>query len=358
MIRAKLMSEEHFSLPELGWNHSFQQQLSLEEWDATLPVRVFALNRHLVEVVGESGRRQFKLPVAWLNYPVESLPTVGDWVLVDDEGQPIRVLERTSLFKRMASGRDARVQLMAANVDTLFIVTSCNQEFNLSRLERYLALALDARVEPVVVLTKADLVDSVDDFAVQARTLHVDLAVIAVNAKDAAVANRLDPWCKAGRTVALVGSSGVGKSTLVNTLSARAVQEIGAVRDGDGKGRHTTTGRSLHLLPGGGLLLDSPGLRELQLSDCEEGVATLFEEIETAARDCRFSDCRHQGEKGCAVAQAAERGELDPRRLENYLKLCAERERTEETLVEKRRRDKNFGKMYKRVQTQKRRERE
>jgi len=352
------MSEEYPSLLQLGWNHFFRQQLSIEEWQETVPVRVFALNRHLVDGVGESGRRQFAMPVAWLNYPAESLPTVGDWVLVDSQGQPSRVLERTSLFKRMASGRDARVQLMAANVDTLFIVTSCNQEFNLSRLERYLALALDARVEPVVVLTKADLIDSIDKFADQARTLHADLAVVAVNSKDVDAAVILGPWCKAGRTVALVGSSGVGKSTLVNTLSARSVQETGEVRDGDSKGRHTTTGRSLHLLPDGGMLLDSPGMRELQLSDCEEGVATLFEEIEAVARDCRFSDCRHQGEKDCAVAQAAERGELDPRRLENYLKLRVERERTEETLVEKRRRDKNFGKMCKRAQTQKRKERE
>jgi len=352
------MSEEYPSLSELGWNHFFQQQLSVEEWEETVPVRVFALNRHLVNVVGECVHRHFALPVAWLNYSVEKLPTVGDWVLLDGEGQPLRVLERTSLFKRMASGRDARVQLMAANVDTLFIVTSCNQEFNLSRLERYLALALDAGVEPVVVLTKADLVDSIDEFAHQARTLHADLVVVAVNAKDADAAIILSPWCKVGRTVALVGSSGVGKSTLVNTLSARSVQETGAVRDGDAKGRHTTTGRSLHLLPGGGMLLDSPGLRELQLSDCGEGVAALFDEIETVARDCRFSDCRHQGEKDCAVAQAAERGELDPRRLENYLKLCAERERTEETLVEKRRREKSVGKMYKRVKKQKREERE
>ena len=358
MIRAQQMSEENPSLAELGWNHFFQQQLSIEEWQEAVPVRVFALNRHLVDGVGESGRRQFALPAAWLDSPVERLPTVGDWVLVDSEGLPLRVLERVSLFKRMASGRDARVQLMAANVDTLFIVTSCNQEFNLSRLERYLALALDAGVEPVVVLTKADLVEGVDDFAAQARTLHADLAVVAVNSKDADAAAILGPWCKAGRTVALVGSSGVGKSTLVNTLSARSVQETGEVRDGDSKGRHTTTGRSLHLLPGGGMLLDSPGMRELQLSDCEEGVATLFEEIEAVARNCRFSDCRHQGEKGCAVAQAAKRGELDPRRLENYLKLRAERERTEETMVEKRRRDKNLGKMYKRVLAQKRKERE
>jgi len=258
----------------------------------------------------------------------------------------------------MASGRDARVQLMAANVDTLFITTSCNQEFNLSRLERYLALALDAAVEPVVVLTKADLAADVNGFSTQAATLHADLAVVAVNAKDSETSAILAPWLEPGRTVALVGSSGVGKSTLVNTLSARSVQETATVRDGDAKGRHTTTGRSLHLLPSGGLLLDSPGLRELQLSDCEEGVAALFEEIETVARGCRFTDCRHQGERGCALAQAAERGELDPRRLENYLKLRAEQERTEETLVEKRRRKKNSGKLYKRVKAHKRNETE
>ena len=279
------MSEEFPSLPELGWNHFFQQQLSIEEWEGSVPVRVFALNRHLADGLGACGRRQFALPAAWLNAPVESLPTVGDWVLLDSEGSPTRVLERTSLFKRMASGRDARVQLMAANIDTLFIVTSCNQEFNLSRLERYLALGLDAGVEPVIVLTKADLADNVDLFRAQADTLHADLAVVAVNAKAAEASAVLGPWCEAGRTVALVGSSGVGKSTLVNTLCARSVQETAAVRDGDAKGRHTTTGRSLHLLPDGGLLLDSPGLRELLLSDCEEGVATLFGEIETVARD-------------------------------------------------------------------------
>ena len=137
---------------------------------------------------------------------------------------------------------------------------------------------------------------------------------------------------------------------------SRQKYETGAIRDTDAKGRHTTTGRSLHLLPGGGLLLDSPGLRELQLSDCEEGVASLFEEIEAVARDCRFNDCRHQGEVGCAVEEAAERGEVDPRRLANYLKLRAEQDRMAETLVEKRRRDKNFGKMVKRTMAQKRRE--
>jgi ribosome biogenesis GTPase len=350
------MLEKKSSLPELGWKHFFQQQLSLEEWQSATPMRVFGLNRHLVDGVGVGGRQQFALPHAWLHYPVEELPTVGDWLLIGPDGQPQRLLQRTSLFKRMASGRDARVQLMAANVDTLFVVTSCNADFNLSRLERYLAMALDAGVEPVVVLTKVDLLDDVEAFRTQARTLRPELAVEAVNSKDERVIETLRPWCCEGQTVALVGSSGVGKSTLVNTLCSAAVQETGATREGDAKGRHTTTARSLHLLPGGGLLLDSPGLRELQLSDCEEGVATLFEEIEAVARDCRFNDCRHQGEAGCAVAVAAENGKLDPRRLANYLKLLAEQERATETLVEKRRKDKNLGKMYKRVQAQKKKE--
>ena len=349
------MSENKTPLPEFGWGHFFQQQLSLEELETTAPVRVFALNRHLVDCVGEGGRQKFSLPHAWLRYAVEDLPTVGDWLLVDGDDQLLRLLERTSLFKRMASGHEARVQLMAANVDTLFIVTSCNSDFNLSRLERYLAMALDAGVEPVVVLTKVDLIEEFETFRAQARTLRSNLAVEAVNSKDVSVLDILSPWCRPGQTVALVGSSGVGKSTLVNTLCTSIVQETGVTREGDAKGRHTTTSRSLHPLPGGGLLLDSPGLRELQLSDCEAGVATLFEEIEAVARNCRFNDCLHQGEAGCAVGAAAERDELDPRRLTNYLKLKAEQARADETLVEKRRKDKSFGKMCKRVKAQKRR---
>ncbi len=253
------MSETSLPLPDLGWGHFFQQQLSLEEWETTTPVRVFALNRHLVDCVGEGGRQKFSLPHAWLRYAVEDLPTVGDWLLIDKDGQPLRLLERTSLFKRMAPGHDARVQLMAANVDTLFIVTSCNAEFNLSRLERYLAMALDAGVEPVIVLTKVDLIEDVENFRVQARVLRPGLAIEAVDSRDESVIEILRPWCRVGQTVALVGSSGVGKSTLVNTLYTSVVQETAVTRASDAKGRHTTTSRTLHLLPSGGLLLDSPG---------------------------------------------------------------------------------------------------
>lgn len=343
------MTDATVTLADLGWSHFFQQQLSLEEWETLTPMRVFGLNRHLLDLVGPTLRSQVALPPAWLKFGIEELPTVGDWLLLDAQGEPVRMLERTSLFRRMASGREAKVQLMGANVDTLFVVTSCNQDFNLSRIERYLALGLDAGVEPVVVLTKVDLAEDVEHFKAEAQTLREGMAVVAVNSKSPAAAAALQPWCGVGQTVALVGSSGVGKSTLVNTLIGDAVQETGAIRELDAKGRHTTTARSLHLLPGGGLLLDSPGMRELQLGECEEGVAVLFEEIETVARQCRFNDCRHQGETGCAVEAAAERGEFDPRRLANYLKLRAEQERTAETIEQRRRKEKNFGKMVKRA---------
>ncbi len=219
-----------------------------------------------------------------------------------------------------------------------------------------MALALDAGVEPVLVLTKVDLCDNVDGYKAEAANLHPGLLVESVNSKDVQSVNQLRNWCGTGQTVALVGSSGVGKSTIINSLIGDEVQATGEIRDVDEKGRHTTTSRSLHFLPGGGLLLDSPGMRELQLGDCETGIAEVFDEVETVARQCKFRDCRHEGETGCAIKQALDNEELDPRRVENYLKLLAEQERMNESLVEKRRKDKAFGKMVKSAMSIKKKE--
>lgn len=352
------MSDKSISLPELGWSHFFQQQLSLEEWESTNPVRVLAVHRGSLDVAGENNRQQLSLPGSWQRLAAEDRPTVGDWLLLESEsGRLARMLDRKSLFKRKAAGREASVQLMAANVDTLFIVTSCNQDFNLSRLERYLALALEAGVDPALVLTKADLSDDVAAYRRQALSLNPGLAVATVNALEDASVAALHAWCGPGQTVALVGSSGVGKSTLINTLCHTESQKTAGIREDDARGRHTTTARSLHLLPGGGLLTDSPGLRELQLSDCETGVASLFEDIEELAKNCRYNNCQHQSEDGCAVKAALDTGVLDTRRLANYRKLIAEQQRNAETIAERRQRDKDFGKLVRSVKAAQKKER-
>ena len=199
----------------------------------------------------------------------EDYPTIGDWLLIDRATQkPVRLLDRVSLFRRRAPGSGRRLQLIAANVDTLFIVSSCNNDFNIARLERFLVLARESGVTPVVILTKADLTDAPEDFAARARQLQSGLLVETVNALDPSDITPLSAWCGKGQTVAFVGSSGVGKSTLINTLTgARSIATQG-IREDDSRGRHTTTGRAMHRLEDGGWLLDTPGMRELQLTRC------------------------------------------------------------------------------------------
>jgi ribosome biogenesis GTPase len=328
------------TLDQLGWRPFFQQQITLEQWEYPV-ARVIAQYRNRLDVLGETGKSTLDL--------LPSMPaiTVGDWLLLTPEGQFCRLLQRLSLFRRKAAGTRVAEQLIAANVDTLFVVTSLNEDFNLSRIERYLSLANDAGAEPVVILSKADLCDDPTSLRRQVEELDSLLAVETVNCLDLAAIRKLLPWCVAGRTVALMGSSGVGKSTLVNTLLGKNVQLTGSIRKDDSKGRHITTGRSLHLIPTGGLLMDMPGMRELQLADCDEGVTTTFADITALAAQCRFADCRHDSEPGCAVQSAISQGELDARRLSNFQKLLREQAFNKATLAEKRARDRQFGKMIK-----------
>jgi ribosome biogenesis GTPase len=284
--------------------------------------------------------------------------TVGDWILLDTDGHFHRALERSSVFVRKAAGTSARRQLIGANVDTVFLVSSMNQDFSLNRLERYLALTSEADVEAVVVLTKADCIDDSQQYLSQARSLGKSLAVIGVNSLDRDSVDQLLPWCQSGDTVAFLGSSGVGKSTLVNTLSGQAVQLTQGIRLGDDKGRHTTTSRSLHLLPSGALLLDTPGMREIQLAECEQGVDKTFSEIIELAQSCRFSDCRHDNEPGCAVRKAIAKGDVDERRLESYRKLMREQAFNSATLAERRAQDREFGKHVRLVMKSKNREKD
>ncbi|WP_445326812.1 ribosome small subunit-dependent GTPase A [Sphingobium sp. AN558] len=274
----------------------------------------------------------------------EDRPTVGDWLMIDGQTLEVRrLLERQNLFKRRAPGPDQKTQLIAANVDTLFIVASCNQDFSEARLERYLILAREVGVRPVVVLTKTDLTDRLETFVAAARDLEQGLLVEAVDGRDPASVAGLAIWCGRGQTVALLGSSGVGKSTLVNTLRGSDSIATQAIRKGDDTGRHTTTVREMHRLDRGGWLLDTPGMRELQLTDAASGIAEVFDDIVGMAEHCRFSNCAHEVEPGCAVRAALADGTITPGRLDRWRRLVAEESYNSATPSERRALDRISG---------------
>ncbi len=377
-------SASRYSLQQLGWGHYFQQQLSLDELEQLQPARVVVQHKNSLILLTVSGQ----LTVPLIN---ESLSvTVGDWVLLNKTHRIEKCLERKSLFRRKSAGSKIDEQKIAANVDTVFIVTSLNDDFNLNRIERYLVLAHEAGVEPVIILTKSDLCASqtiIEDHIRQVQSLDPLLPVIAINGLDQQCLTSLLPWCQTGKTLSVLGSSGVGKSTLVNVLLGQTVQSTQAIREDDAKGRHTTTHRSLHIidqLPAteatptaqvtetvnppirkgkfprrnearqqagpAGIIIDTPGMRELQLSNSEDGLEETFSDIIHIAQACRFADCQHHQEPGCAVQAAITAGQLTLRRLNSYHKLQKEDEINSASLAEKRSKDKKLSKLYRNVQ--------
>lgn len=339
------MSSSAVTLTLLGWRPFHSQQLALADLEASHPARVSSVHRSGLVVLSETGTASVTVPPRLLD-SLEMPITVGDWVLVEHDAPRVqRVIAPHSIIKRRAAGTGPRLQTIAANLDTLFVVTSCNEDFNLSRLERYLALSFEAKVEPVIVLTKADLAGGPDSYVDQANSLRTTAAVVAVNAMDIATTAALSPWLQAGQTVAFVGSSGVGKSTLVNTLTGRTEQSTGGIREHDGKGRHTTTAREMFALDSGAWVIDTPGMRELKIGALDAGLRTAFDNIETLATQCHFRDCRHESEAGCAVLAAIDAGQLDALRLASYHKLRREAAHAEMSTRERRARDRRFGRM-------------
>lgn len=310
------------NLSDLGWTDFFDDQLTAEE---TGLARMRVATVHRARMTAESGQGPVRLQL-----PPQTNTSdyaVGDWVLVEPgSGLLTRRLDRNTLLQRRIEGGRAP-QLIAANVDTLFIVTSCNDDLNPARLERYLVLANEAGTVPVIVLTKADQVADARPYLDRVSGLQRGLQAVALNAKSPEAAKTLAPWCGAGQTVALVGSSGVGKSSLLNTLAAKLPEDAqltGSIREDDAKGRHTTTSRSLHRICGGGWVIDTPGMRALHVSDISVGLDLLFAEIAELAPGCRFRDCTHAHEPGCAVQAAVAAGALDPARLARWRKLQEE----------------------------------
>ncbi|MDQ5838027.1 MAG: ribosome small subunit-dependent GTPase A [Acidobacteriota bacterium] len=330
------------TLEDYGWTEHTASAFAPFAVEGFEPGRVFLQHNRIYALYTESGECEAETTgrLRYLARGTEDLPAVGDWVVIrrmTDEGKAKihEILPRRSKFSRRAAGRETEEQIVAANVDTVFLVTGLDNDYNPRRVERYLIMAWESGADPVVVLNKADLIADAEEKREEAERVAPGVPVLLLSAKRGEGVEQLSPYIVRGRTVALMGSSGVGKSTIVNCLLGSEVQRTQEVRLSDAKGRHTTTHRELFLLGSGGLVLDTPGMRELQLMLSERGLRETFEEIEDAASRCRFSDCRHEGEPGCAVREALDAGALDAARYENYRKMQAEM-RHAATLVDQR----------------------
>lgn len=325
-------------LTRFGWNDFFEGQVTSEETGTFTAGRIFEQHRGLFKIRISAG-------LFWARTATsierDDPIAIGDWVL----GRPgqsqepftiVRRLERRNKLSRKAPLRKGNEQCLGANIDTAFIVTSLNQELNLRRLERYLTLIREAGVAPVVVLTKADISTDLETRTREVQAVALETPVHVISDTDDSARRELIPYFGFGKTVLLLGSSGVGKSTLVNLLLDSDSQHVSEVRETDGKGRHTTTARRLLVLPSGGMLIDSPGMRELQLLDATDGVRETFDDLIELARGCRFSDCRHDSEPKCAVRDALAKKTISAERYASFRKLLTE--------TEKNRRDKKRGK--------------
>lgn len=310
------------SLQDLGWDDGFAA--AFEPHDNCIPARVSAQHRGGYDVLTERGELRVRL-AGRLRHEAASaadLPAVGDWVALREETVHA-VLPRRSAFTRKAAWSPTEAQVLAANLDTVFVVSGLDGDFNLRRLERYLTLAWESGATPALVLTKADLCEDVGGSLLEAEQVAFGVPAHVVSNVTGEGLDELSPYLAPAKTVALLGSSGVGKSTLANRLLGAELQATKEIAE-DGRGRHTTTSRQLLRLPGGALLVDTPGLREIQLWDADEGIEEAFADVDELAAGCRFNDCAHRREPGCAVQAAIDEGRLPRERLQSYRALQRE----------------------------------
>jgi ribosome biogenesis GTPase / thiamine phosphate phosphatase len=354
-----------FTLAELGWKPIFQEGLEAfqktnkhlsNEWSVG---RVAIEHKGIYRIYCEHGELLGRMSGKML-VEVEQgheRPAVGDWVIIaarPNEGQATlhAVLPRFSKFSRKVAGTSQAEQIVATNVDTVFLVMALNKDFNVRRLERYLLTAWDSGANPVVVLSKADLCEEIEEKCAEVEQVAFGVPTYVVSAATNQGIEELKSFFKTGETTAFLGSSGVGKSTLINRLYGQDILKTNDIREEDDKGRHTTTHRELLVLEGGGIVIDTPGMRELQLWDVGESLSQGFEDIETLAEQCKFRDCSHCGEPGCAVQEAIEDGTLPAERFQSYKKLLNElayfeRKASKKAQAEEKKKWKNISKQMK-----------
>lgn len=315
------------NLEKLGWKNSI---LAIEEETVA---RVITVQKNSYRIADGDTEYHAHVSGKFLNETITSLdfPAVGDWVevqkLIEEKKAVIhRILPRKSQFVRQAAGTRTEAQIVASNIDTVFIVNSLNYDLNVRRIERYILSAYESGAIPVVVLTKKDecSIDGVDEIISRVETVAIGVPIVAISNVTRDGIDELMNYLPVKSTGALLGSSGVGKSTLVNTLLDREVQVTKAIREDDSKGRHATTHREMFMLPNGALLIDTPGMRELQLWEGESAIDATFQDIEVLVKTCRFTDCQHDTEPGCCVTEALDNGELSEERFRSYLKLQRE----------------------------------
>jgi len=317
----------------LGWSPFFENQITSDDRSRYSVGRILEERKNCFVLLTEDGHEMLASVAGKLQYEASGrgeLPTVGDWVCASVRSQEARatihrLLERRTKISRKGAGSVTDEQVLAANIDTVFLVNSLNQDLNPRRIERYLALALESGARPVLLLTKADLCEQPAEAVVEIERMAPSVCVHVISAVDGRGLDALATYLGPGQTCVLLGPSGVGKSTLVNRMLGEERLRVREIRARDNRGRHTTTSRQLIFLPDGGMLIDTPGMRELQLWDSDEGFGQTFQDVEGAARRCRFTDCGHQpGTPGCGVQADVESGALSPERLANWFKLQRE----------------------------------